>query len=504
MSYRHTAISVAIAFSLSGCMLGPDYQRPDIDAPETFRDDYITEKASENISQTKIDLPAGQSLADTPWWEVFNDPALVALINEALQNNHDLKIAAARVEEARAFAGISRSALFPQIGLGLGYQKQGTSELSDPQNTATGDTYRNYNAAATLSWELDMFGRLRRQDESAIATWIATEQGRRSVLISLIADVASNYFLLRELDLELEIAKRTLESNVAQVTYYRDRLEGGVSNRLEVDQAEANRRATAATIPDIQRRIIIQENLLNFLLGKAPGRIARGISLLEQHFPPQIPAGVPLQLLERRPDVVQAEQQLVSANADIGAAKALFFPSISITGNSGRLSKDFSDLNDHDANIWNLNANITQPIFQGGRILSNYEAAKARFDQALAQYQKAVQNSFRETSNALTSIHALRDSRIEVEKSVSALRDAAALSRDRYDGGLANYLEILIADQQLFAAELQLAQLRGSEFTALVDFYRALGGGWQQDKTIINRSIIGLDLPEPTSMKIKN
>lgn len=490
--FKKTALAATIAISLPGCMLGPDYQRPAFDMPGIFRDEAI-EKARINVTMSE-----GKTLADTPWWEVFDDPALVALVNEALKNNYDLKTAAARVEEARAAAGISRSALLPQIGVGVGYNKQGTSELSDPANTATGDTYRNYDASAALSWELDMFGRLRRQDEAAVANWIGSEQGRRSVLITLVGDVASNYFLLRELDLELEIAKRTLQSNIAQVNFYRDRLQGGISNRLEVDQAEANRRATAARIPDIQRRIVFQENLLNFLIGKAPGTIARGKSLLEQQLPPQIPAGLPLQLLERRPDVAQAEQQLVAANANIGAAKALFFPSISITGNSGRLSNDFDDLGDSDAEIWNLSANITQPIFQGGRILSNYEASKARFDQALAQYQKAVQNSFRETSNALTAIRSLRESRIEVEQGVEALRDAAILSRDRYEGGLATYLEILIADQQLFAAELQLAQLRGSEFTALVDFYRALGGGWQHDTTAVNADmLVGPDLPAP-------
>jgi multidrug efflux system outer membrane protein len=490
--FKKTVIATTLAVSLSGCMLGPDYQRPETDIPEIFRDEAI-EKTRINVT-----MGEGKTFADTPWWEVFDDPALAALINEALQNNYDLKTAAARVEEARAVAGISRSALLPQIGVGLGYNKQGTSELSDPSTTATGDTYRNYDASAALSWELDMFGRLRRQDEAAVANWIGSEQGRRSVLITLVADVASNYFLLRELDLELDIAKRTLVSNVAQVNFYRDRLEGGISNRLEVDQAEANRRATAAKIPDIQRRIAFQENLLNFLIGKAPGTIARGKSLLEQQLPPQIPAGLPLQLLERRPDVAQAEQQLVAANANIGAAKALFFPSISITGNSGRLSSDFDDLGESDAQIWNLSANITQPIFQGGRIMSNYEASKARFDQALAQYQKAVQNSFRETSNSLTAIRSLRESRIEIEVAVAALRDAAELSRDRYEGGLATYLEILIADQQLFAAELQLAQLRGNEFTALVDFYRTLGGGWQQDKTVVNTDmLIGPDLPAP-------
>ena len=297
--------------------------------------------------------------------------------------------------------------------------------------------------------------------------------------MTLVADIANAYFLLRQYDLELEIAKRTAETNAAQVEFYRDRLNGGTSNRLELDQAEANRAITAARIPDFERRIALQENRINFLLGRGPGPVHRGLSLTSESLPPALPVGLPLQLLERRPDVLQAEQLLVAANADVGAAKALFFPSIGITGMTGGLSRDFSDLGNGDAAIWSVGGNLLQPLFKGGAIRFNYAAAKARFEIALAQYQKTVQNSFRETSDSIVTIEKSRAAREEIEKAVVALRDAADLARARYSGGLSSYLDILITDQNLFAAELQLAEVRGAEFTAMVELYRALGGGWQ-------------------------
>lgn len=470
-------LTTILALMMMGCTVGPDYQRPSLETPDAFRG-----------AETGAEVDA---LGDRAWTDMFQDPVLVKLINDGLVNNHDMRIAAARVDEYRALAGVARGALFPQINAGIGYSANNTSERADPPDLD--ETYRNWNGGVQLSWELDLFGRLRRNDEAALARWLASEQGRRSVMVTLVADLSTGYFTLRQYDLELEIAKRTLVSNTQLVAFYRDRLQGGVSNRLEVNQAEANRAFTASRIPDIERRITLQENRINLLLGRGPAPIERGMLLTEQFVPPALPVGLPLQLLERRPDVVQAEQGLVASNADVGAAKALFFPNISITAFAGGLGRDFNDLGNGDAAIWSAGSSVLQPLFNGGAIRFNYEAAKARFDQSLAQYQKTVQNSFRETADAVVTIQKTREVRVEVENSVKALKDAADLSRSRYEGGLSSYLDILIADQKLFDAELQLAEIRGTEFIAIANLYRVLGGGWQSAPVQGNNADIAQD-----------
>jgi len=294
--------------------------------------------------------------------------------------------------------------------------------------------------------------------------------------------VASSYFLLRELDLQLEIARRTLTLNDQTVVFYTQRLGGGVSNRLELDQAQANRALTAASIPEIERQIVVLENAISVLAGRPPAAIARGRTLEEQHLPPSIPVGVPAALLARRPDVVEAERLLIAANADIGSAKALFYPTISLTGSVGTVSGDLADFLKGDSIIWSVGTGLFQPLFNAGRIRRNYEAAQARFDQAMARYQQAAINAYREVADALVSIQKFGQVRVEQEGGVAALRDAAQLSRARYDTGLATYLEILIADQQLFQLELQLAQTRGDELRAISQLYRSLGGGWQPEQ----------------------
>jgi multidrug efflux system outer membrane protein len=453
---------------LPACMVGPHYQRPEIPAPPQHR---------------FLEGPAeAESIADLPWWEITKDPQLVALIREAIASNLDLRTATARVEESRAVAGVAKSYLFPSAGVTAGYTGQQASRLSQPSQASAADkTYQNWDGGLVLSWEIDLFGRIRREKEAAFASYLATEQGRRAVLITLVADVASSYLLLRELDLQLETARRTVASNDETVRFYERRLKGGVSNRLEVDQAVANRARTAAAIPDIERQIAINEDALCLLLGRVPGPIERGAPLDDQYLPPQVPAGLPAALLERRPDVVAAEQLLVAANANVGAAKALFFPTISLTGLLGGVSHELGDIAKSDATVWNLSPGLLQPLFQGGRIRRNYEAAQARFEQALAQYRKAALNGYREVADAIVSFHKLGEQREEVEKGVAALRDAATLARSRYDTGLSSYLEILIADQYLFDQELLLARTRGSELRALVQLYRALGGGWQPE-----------------------
>jgi len=449
-------------------MVGPNYERPQPPTPPAHRFAEGT--------------PSEASLADLPWWDVMKDPVLLKLVREALANNLDLRTATARVAEARAQYGIAKSFLFPEVGVSAGYDAQQVSRLSEPsQGTVAGKHYQNWSAAIPVSWEIDLFGRIRREKEAAFAAYLSTEHGRRAAILTLVADVASTYILIRELDLQLEVARRTVATNDETVGYYEKRLGGGVSNRLEVDRAVANRARTATVIPVLEQQIAFAENGLSLLLGRPPGSIERGELLTDAHVPPEIPSGLPAALLERRPDVLAAEQQLVAANANVGAAKALFFPSISLTGLLGTISGDFSNLLKAESNVWQVTPSLFTPIFQGGRVRRNYEASQARYDQIAAQYQKAALNSYREVANALVSVRSFGRARLELEDGVEALTDAAALARSRYDAGLANYLEILNADQELFDQELQLAQTRGEELRAYVELYRALGGGWQEE-----------------------
>jgi outer membrane protein, multidrug efflux system len=459
-------IALVVFLLLTGCTLGPDYKRPTLLIPDNHRG--------------LQGAPTPDSLADIPWWEIFKDPVLQQLTRDALSNNYDLRTAAARVEEARAQIGIARSFLYPQVNLNGGGSAQQVSRASDPpQSFGANRNFQNWVAGFGMVWEFDVFGRIRREAEAASATYFASEMDRRGVYITLVADVAQLYFDLRELDLELEVARRTLKLNDDSVTFYRSRYETGISNRLEVEQAVANRARTAATIPELERRIAVQENLINYLLGRNPGPIPRGAVLTDQYYPPAIPAGLPSALLERRPDVQSAEELLVAANANIGAAKALFFPTFSLSAALSSASHDFSNIADKRAAIWSVSGGFLQPIFQGWRLFWNYEGTMARFDQALAQYEKAAQNGFREVADALVTIDRLKDERAEKEAQVAALQNASNLSRQRYDAGFSNYLEVLIADQQLFDAEIELVRTRGAQLNGVVQLYRALGGGWR-------------------------
>jgi len=465
------AVLIGLAAVMGGCKAGANYKRPELQPPALYRG--------------QAPIPAAESLADTVWWQVFEDPVLQAHVRDGILHNLDLRLAAARVVEARALAGVAKSFLYPQVSVGFGTTGEQVSRLADPaltKDAAPDRTYQNWALTGSLSWEVDLFGRIRRGKESAFAQYLASEEGRRAVLVTLVGDIAATYFTLGELDLELEIARRTLKINEDTVTYYTTRLAGGVSNRLEVDQAKGNRALTAATIPELERQIAVAENAMSVLLGQPPGPIARGRGLVDQKAPPRVPAGLPAQLLERRPDVVQAEQLLIAANADVGAAKALFYPTLSVTGTAGSVSGELSDFLRPDAIVWSLGAGLLQPIFNGGRIRQNYEAAKARYDQAFAAYQRAALNSYREVADSLVTIDKTAQRRTEIEYGVEALRDATTLSRARYDTGLSSYLEVLIADQQLFQQELQLAVARGDQLRALAQLYRSLGGGWQWEK----------------------
>jgi multidrug efflux system outer membrane protein len=461
MRFVRGAGAVALAAMVTACTAGANYQRPEMASPDQFR---------------FVDSPQAATLADLPWFQVFDDPALQALIKEGIANNLDLRAAMARVEEARARAGIAKSYLYPQVDGTFAY---GVRQASGGDEEDSISQSANY--GFQLSWEIDLFGRLRRQREAAVAVALGAEYSRRGVLVTLIGDLASGYFLLRELDMQLLIARETLRVNDETVRYFQNRLDGGVSNRLELDRIVANREQTAASIPSIEQQIAVIENDLSLLLGRPPGSVTRLEFTPGETLPPPIPAGLPTSLLERRPDVLQAEQLLVSANANIGAAKALFFPTISLTGFLGGVSGDLTDFLGGGGAVWSVSPGLLQPIFQAGRLRRNVEAQEAAFTAAVAQYQKAALNGYREVANALVTIQKLAEVRARREAGVAALRDAADLARARYDSGLASYLEILTADEALFQQQLLLAQTRGAELRARASLYRSLGGGWQPE-----------------------
>jgi multidrug efflux system outer membrane protein len=451
--------AVALLASVTACApVGPNYKRPALPAPAQFRFD---------------DTARAESIADLPWWQVFDDPVLQQLIRDAIQGNLDLRAAAARVERFRAEAGIARSLLYPQV--------DGTASLTTQQNSgvANGDVQYAAVYGFQLSWEADLFGRLRREREAAVARMLASEQGQRGVLVTLVGDVASTYFLIRQLDVELAIARRTVGVADETVTYFQNRLDGGVSNQLEVDRIRAFRAQTAATIPNIEQQIAIAENAMSLLLGRVPSPVMRQVSDTLPPIPPAIPAGLPSSLLERRPDVVEAEELLVAANADVGAARALFFPALSLTSLVGGVSGSLATLLGGTGALWQVAPSLLQPVFTGGRLRRNLEAARASFDEAVAQYQKAALNGYREVANALITIQKLADVYAQQQTAVTALRDATDLARARYNNGLASYIEILTADQDLFDQQLLLARTGGAELRARAELYRALGGGWQ-------------------------
>ena len=395
---------------------------------------------------------------------MFDDPALQTLVREALANNLDVQLAVARVEEARARAGVAKSFLYPQVDGVASYGVRQASNTAAQDGTPNDDTTHQSGAYGfQLSWEIDLFGRLRRQHEAALALLLASEQARRGVLVTLVGDVASNYFLLRELDLQLDIARQTLRLNDETVTYFRNRLDGGVSNRLELDRIQAlraadRRRDSDDRAADRHRR----ERAVAAARPPAGADRARPPRPTPSAAPP-IPAGLPASLIERRPDVVQAEQFLVAANADIGAAKALFFPTISLTGFLGGVSGDLTKFLGGDGAVWSVGAGLLQPVFQAGRLRRNLEVMQARYDEALAAYRKAALNGYREVANALVTIQKLAEVRVQRQFGVTALQDASDLARSRYDSGLASYIEILTADQDLFQQQLLLAQTRGAE-----------------------------------------
>jgi multidrug efflux system outer membrane protein len=455
------AAAAAVVAGASGCAVGPSYKRPPVEVPQQI------------YGQPAAATPA--SLADLPWWDVFQDPALKSLIGEALRNGYDVRLAAARVEEARGRFGIAGAQLLPQVGYQGQFARERASEFS---TNPTGVPANVLTANVNASWELDLFGRIRRLTEAAKAQYLASEEARRGVMLSLLSSVASAYFDLRELDLDLEIARRTTATFQDTFDLFNRRLEGGAASALETSDAEALLAGEAAQIPLLESQIAAKESQIAALLGRPPGPIPRGAALSSQPMRPEIPAGLPSALLERRPDLRQSEQQLVAANAGIGAAQAAFFPTFSLTGLFGGLSPQLKDLLGKGQN-WTLAAGVMGPLFQGGSLRGQYRVAVAQWEQARLQYEQAVNNAFGEVSTALVALQKLGEAEVQRARAVHAYQDAVRLSQLRYVSGLSAYFEVLNAMQNLLAAENGLAQTRHDRLVSLVNLYKALGGGWQ-------------------------
>jgi outer membrane protein, multidrug efflux system len=459
---RARAIAFVLCCAASGCMFGPNYSRPGVETPQAYR------FAAGEVAAT----------ADVEWWKGMNDPVLDALIAEALANNQTVKIAAANVGQAAAVLSTTRSAFFPQVGYNAAGTRQKLSQNSlallppGVPNPAT-----TYQALAGASWEIDLWGRVRRLSESAQANLLATEEARRGVILSLVATVANSYLQLRGLDEQLVISERTLKTYESSLQIMQYKFQYGRVGEMEVEQARARYQTAAAQIPQIKRDLATVENALSILLGKPPGPIPRGRPIFEMTLPP-VPSGVPSELLERRPDLRQAEQQLIAANAQIGAAKALYFPSISLTGSLGSASNELSGLFKGPANSWSYAANLAGPIFTGGAISGQVAQAEAGQQAALAAYQLAIQNAFADVENSLVSRSTLDEQVAAQEKLVVALRKYSRFAQALFDGGRAPYSTVLQAEQELFPAELTWAALRAQLSGSVVDIYKAMGGGW--------------------------
>lgn len=451
---RTTLLLLSLTFATACASVGPDYKKPEVAVPQTWY-------GAANADTTT-------SIAETKWFDLFGDPALRSLIDEALKNSPDARIAIARVEEARARYGIAGAARYPDVDYQVrtGYGREG------------GDTGGAIAANVGAGWEIDLWGRIRRLNEAARAQYLASEEGRRSVQLALISEVATAYFDLRELDEELAIAQRTVGAFRNTLDLFDKRLRGGTASGVETTRAEALLANAAAQIPLIERDILATENEINVLLGRVPGPIARGAALGEQPIPASVPAGLPSMLLLRRPDVRAAEQALIAANANIGVAEASFYPTLSLTGLLGVQSSDLSELFT-EGRVWNIQAGLLGPIFNAGRLRNQRRVAVAQFDEALAQYEQSITRALADASTSLVSIEKLAAAEAERDRALRANEEAVRLVSLRYDSGFSAYFEVLDAMQQLFTAQNNRARTRRDRLVALVRVYRALGGGWE-------------------------
>ncbi|MGB7282355.1 MAG: efflux transporter outer membrane subunit [Candidatus Acidiferrum sp.] len=456
-----------LAFLLAGCTVGPKYKKPVIDTPGAYRGE------SPGPSSTA----SAESLGNEKWWQVFDDPVLQQMIRTALQQDYDVRIAAARVLQAQAQLGITRANQFPMVGAG--------GQIFSERNPKISGAFPSYEANAgqvdlSVIWNLDFWGKYRRQTEAARASVLASEWGRRAVLTSVVSSVATAYFQLRELDLALQISKDTLSSRQDSLKLTNVLAKNGSASMLDVRQSEQLVYTAAETIPDLERQIAQQENLLSILLGENPGDIPRGRALTAQPNPPSVPAGLPSELLERRPDIREAEESLIAANAQIGVAKAAYFPSISLTGTAGFESYALSRLFTGSAGLWNTAASLTQPVFEAGGLRSGMRLAEAQEQQMLLAYKQSIIEAFQQVSDSLVAYQKDREFREQQEKLTSAAQETDRLSNTLYQHGGASYLQVLTSETNYFAAQLNLAQAQLNERLALVQLYTALGGGWQQ------------------------
>ena len=455
-------LAAFVAATVAGCTVGPDYVRPTIDSPTAWR----------------IDYPKAAEVANTKWWEQFGDPVLNGLIETALRENRDIRIAAARVDQFLGALMSTQSQSLPQLGYGADVSRTRASRVSQPPLPPGADPYfALYQGALAASWQLDLFGRVRRLSEAAQAQVYASEQVQRGVVLTVVTGVATSYVTLRALDRQLEIAQATAANFGETVRIFRLRYKFGIVSQTEVSQIESQYQQALAAIPAIGQQIAATENLISILLGRNPGPIARGKSI-DQLVAPLIPADLPSTLLQRRPDILQAEQNLIAANANIGAAKAQYYPSLSLTGALGTASTAFGNFLTGPASLWQLAAGLTGPIFTFGAIEGQVRTAEGQTEAAVNFYQQTILGAFRETNDALVgSRNKLEESEFQATR-VLALREFARLSRLRFDNGLASYVEVLVADNELFAAELASVGTLADRYRQLINVYQAMGGGW--------------------------
>ena len=462
------AVLIVAAFTvapLAGCMVGPNYHKPAVQTPAAFRTLAPDAQARVQVS----------SYGDLPWWEAFHDPRLQELIRTGLKQNYDLRLAAEGINSARAQLAVTRSRLFPRVA--------GNGDFNGGKDWTTQTNSNFLTLTADTAFQLDLFGKLRRATEASRAELLATEDAKQTVILTLVSDIAADYYTLLQLDLQLQITRETVKTQTDSVRLTNFRLNNGVATKLDVLQAQQVLDTADAQVPDLERLIAQEENAISILVGEYPEGLRRGLPLVEQSLPPEVPPGLPSALMERRPDIREAEQLLVATNARIGVAKAEFFPQIALTGSGGGAfgrSSAFSSLMDSHLGIWSYGAQVSQPIFTGGALRGNLHLAQSENKQALIVYQQTIQRAFGDVSDALIGYQKNREVRVRQQQTVADLLETVRISNIRYTGGTTTYLEVLDGQRSLYSAELTLAAARGDEYRSLVQLYKALGGGWQQ------------------------
>jgi outer membrane protein, multidrug efflux system len=465
MRFAALVVGALTVGSLAGCMVGPNYHRPNVQTPTTFRT-----LAPEAQAQAEA-----SSYADLPWWEAFHDPKLQELIRTALKQNYDLQLATERINSARAQVIVTRSSLFPQVA--------GDANFNGGKEPNFQSNYNILTLTADAAFQLDLFGKLRRATQASRAELLATEDAKQTVILTLVSDIAADYYTLLQLDLQLQITHETVKTQTDSIKLTKYRLDNGVATKLDVLQAQQVLDTANAQIPELERLIAQGENAISILIGDYPEVVQRGLPLIEQTLPPEVPPGIPSALIERRPDIHEAEHILVATNAEIGVAKAEFFPQISLTGSGGGAfgrSSAFSSLMDTHLGIWSYGVQVSQPIFTGGALRGNLRLAETKNKQALIGYRQTIQRAFGDVSDALIGYQKYHEVRLRQQDSVADLLESVRLSKVRYQGGTTTYLEVLDGQRSLYSSELTLAEARGDEYRSLVQLYKALGGGWQQ------------------------